>query len=91
MKNNLALIPKVGVISVTDVPREQGLVDEREQYINKGHHDLIKYLINNNIDVVDVSSKITRTNHDLVAIYKYSDARDCIKVMVNEDVEALII
>ena len=91
MKNGLSLLPKVGVISVTDVPREQGLVSEREQYINKAHQDLIDYLRNNNIDVVDVSSKIERPDNNLAAIYKHSDARNCIKVMVNEDVEALVI
>src|SRR4030067_3053279 len=91
MKSSLSFIPKVGVISVTDVPREQGLVGEREQYINKAHQDLIDYLRNNNIDVVDVSLKIERSDNNLIAIYKHSDARNCIKVMVNEDVEALVV
>ncbi|MCL5070208.1 MAG: hypothetical protein M1308_04840 [Actinobacteria bacterium] len=91
MKNSLSLLPKIGVISVTDVPREQGLVGEREQYINKAHQDFLFFLRNNNINAVDVSSKIERSDKNLAAIYKHSDARNCIKVMINEDVEALVI
>jgi L-fucose/D-arabinose isomerase len=91
MKNILSKKPKIGVISVTDAPRDQGLVEERERYINKAHSELIEYLKNNNIDIVDVSQKIERSNPDLVSIYSYDDARECIKVMVNEDVEALVI
>ena len=33
MNNSISKIPKIGVISVTDAPREQGLVEEREQYM----------------------------------------------------------
>lgn len=91
MKNNLTGIPKVGVISVTDAPREQGLVDEREQYINKAHKELIKYLETNNIEVIDPSKKIEKANPDWTAIYSFSDARQCIKVLINEDAEALVI
>ena len=52
MKNILSKKPKIGVMSVTDAPREQGFVEEREQYINKAHSELSDYLKNENIDVV---------------------------------------
>jgi L-fucose/D-arabinose isomerase len=91
MKAYISKKPKVGVISVTDAPREQGLVDEREQYISKAHKELIEYLENNNIDVVDVIKKIERPNPDWASIYSYGDARECVKAMVDEDVEALVI
>ncbi len=90
MKNTYKM-PKIGVISVTDAPREQGLVEEREQYINKAHRELIGYLQNNDIDAVDVSQKIERSNPGWVAIHSYKSARECIKVMVEEDIEALVI
>ena len=91
MKKILSKKPKIGVISVTDAPREQGLVEEREQYINSAHRELINFLENKGIDVVDVSQKVERSDPDLVSIYSYDVARECIKVMVNEDVEALVI
>jgi len=91
MKAYISKKPKIGVISVTDAPREQGLVDEREQYINEAHNELINYLENNNIDVIDVTKKIERPNPDWVSIYSYGDARECVKAMVSEDVEALVI
>ncbi len=91
MKKNISSIPKIGVISVTDAPREQGLVREREEYINCAHRELIAYLESSNIEVVDVSQKIERPNPDWVSIHSTSHARECIKIMANEDVEALVI
>lgn len=89
--NNLPNKPKIGVISVTDVPREQGLVNEREKYINEAHAELIKYLERNNIDVTDPVHKIKKRNPDLASIYDYEDAKKCLKILYEEDVEALII
>ncbi len=91
MKNNISSTPKIGVISVTDAPREQGLVQEREEYINSAHRELIAYLNSNNIEAVDVSQKIERPNPDWVSIHSTGHARECIKAMINEDVEALVI
>lgn len=91
LKNSISKMPKIGVISVTDAPREQGLVEEREQYINGAHHELVEYLEKNGIEVVDASYEIGRTDKDPVSIYSYSDARKCIKIMAEKDVEALVI
>ena len=89
--NSISRIPEIGVISVTDAQREQGLVEEREQYINKAHYELVKYLKTYDIEVIDASQEINRTDTSLVAIYSYSDVRKCIKAMANKDVEALVI
>lgn len=91
MKNNISSVPKIGMISVSDAPREQGLVQEREEYINGAHRELISYLNNNNIEVVDVSQRIERPNPDWVSIHSINHARECIKIMANEDIEALVI
>lgn len=89
MDNNYK--PKVGLISLTEIPRAISLVSEREKYIEKRHNKLLKFLIENNINVVDVEKKIKRVSRSSVSICLYEDIQKSIDLVKVRNLECIII
>ncbi len=84
------LKPKVGLITLTDSPRALALVEQREEAIKSKHNAYKKYLVENDIDVIDAADFIERKN-GWVSFFSSEDIQKAVDLFLKNHVEAVVI
>lgn len=82
--------PKIGLISITDTPRAVGMVDEREKFVRERHESLKKFLLSEEIKVIDPSD-YPFASKDKIGICSSEDIQKTIDIFSSNHVEAIIV
>ena len=82
--------PRVGLITLTDVPRAISVVKEREEAITKKHNDYKSFLLENGIEVFDPADAVPRKPGQ-VSFYSSEDISTAVDFLIHNHVEAIII
>ncbi|MBM3705331.1 MAG: fucose isomerase [Actinobacteria bacterium] len=82
--------PKVGLITLTDVPRALAVAGEREEAITKKHNEYKRFLTANDIIVVDAADHIS-SKPGWVSFYTSEDIEKAVDLFHQNHVEAIII
>ena len=88
--NEVNIKPRVGLITLTDVPRALLVEKEREEAITKKHIDYKKFLVGNDIDVFDAADAVER-KPGWVSFYNSEDISKAVDYFLQNHVEAVII
>jgi L-fucose isomerase-like protein len=84
------LKPRVGLITLTDVPRALLGAKEREDAITKKHIDYKNFLLKNGIEVFDAADYVERQK-GWVSFYSSEDIGRALDIFLQKHIEAVII
>jgi L-fucose/D-arabinose isomerase len=84
------VIPKIGIISLTETPRALTFMDDLNKYVQVEHHRFKKFLAENEIEVID-PSELLKNNQGMVGFYSSDGVLEAVDQLLFHHVEAVVI